>query len=318
LETGPLRVLLFTSLPDDLNPETGRLNVEEEQAQVQEALMPWIAQGMVKLEMPDDGRFVTLQLQIKEFKPHLLFLSGHGNFHHQPHEDEAPYGTFLFESETGASESVREDAIAQAFIGSHVQCVVLSACESGKAASDALNNGLCRQLSAQGVPHVIGMRESVMDRAGIQFARRLCDAVAQKERIDTALQQARQAICTPLKDIAKRESDLGGLTELSLGQWCLPVLISSDPERPLIDWDFTPQVAEKRLNNQSLNTVSLPLRFLGRRSELRDLKSRLRSGNLRQLLISGPGGQGKTALAGKLAQDLQRRGYEILYPFRGC
>ncbi len=43
----------------------------------------------------------------------------------------------------------------------------------------------------------------------------------------------------------------------------------------------------------------------------RQLKGRLRSGSLRQLLITGPGGQGKTALAGKLAQDLQRRGYEV-------
>jgi hypothetical protein len=45
LEKGPLRVLLFTSLPEDVDPETGRLNVEEEQSQVQEALLPWIARG---------------------------------------------------------------------------------------------------------------------------------------------------------------------------------------------------------------------------------------------------------------------------------
>ncbi len=53
-ESGPLRVLLFTSLPDDLEAESGRLDVEEEQTQVQEALMPWIAKGLAQLEMPDD------------------------------------------------------------------------------------------------------------------------------------------------------------------------------------------------------------------------------------------------------------------------
>jgi hypothetical protein len=31
-ERGPLRVLLFTSLPEDLDPERGRLDVEAEQA----------------------------------------------------------------------------------------------------------------------------------------------------------------------------------------------------------------------------------------------------------------------------------------------
>jgi hypothetical protein len=45
-ETGPLRVLLFTAMTED----QARLNVEEEQALVQEALMPLIAKGIVKLE----------------------------------------------------------------------------------------------------------------------------------------------------------------------------------------------------------------------------------------------------------------------------
>ena len=55
-------------------------------------------------------------------------------------------------------------------MGMSVQCLVFSACESGKATSDALNSGLARRLSLRGLPHVVGMRESVLDRAGIQFA----------------------------------------------------------------------------------------------------------------------------------------------------
>jgi tetratricopeptide (TPR) repeat protein len=312
-ETGPLRVLLFTSLPGDLDAERSRLDVEEEQAQVQEALMPWTAAGMARLEMPYDGRFSTFKRLLKDFQPHLLFLSGHGKFHHQPHTGEAPFGVFLFESEDGfGSNPVRDSDIAQAFIGSRVQCVVLSACESGKAASDTLNNGLTSQLSRIGIPHVIGMRESILDRAGILFARHLCDALASKERIDVALQSARHAISRPLQDSTWREPEGDGLSELSLGQWCLPMLISKDAALPLIDWDFTPQPPASASTNQSLSSVSLPPRFLGRRAELRQLKERLRSGRLRQLLITGPGGQGKTALAGKLAQDLQQLGYEIL------
>lgn len=192
LEKGPLRVLLFTSLPDDVDPEKSRLNVEEEQIQVQEALMAWISKGLVQLEMPDDGRFSTLKELLKKFQPHILFLSGHGNFHHEPHTGEPPYGVFFFESESGASEAVKEDEIANALIGSGAQAVILSACESSKVASDALNNGLTQRISAQGIPHVIGMRESILDRAGIQFARALCDELAQRERIDSALQTARR------------------------------------------------------------------------------------------------------------------------------
>ncbi len=63
--------------------------------------------------------------------------------------------------------------------------------------------------------------------------------------------------------------------------------------------------------NQSLQSISLPALFVGRRTELRQLKGRLQRGKLRRLLITGPGGQGKTALTGKLAQELKRQGFEV-------
>jgi hypothetical protein len=68
VEQGPLRVLLFTSLPDDLD-ERGRLNVEDEQAQVQEALTGLEQDGQAVLEIPDDGRFETFKRWLTEFKP---------------------------------------------------------------------------------------------------------------------------------------------------------------------------------------------------------------------------------------------------------
>ena len=55
LEKGPLRVLLFTSLPDYPEHELSkqqRLNIEEEQARVTEALLPFMQQGKVELESP--------------------------------------------------------------------------------------------------------------------------------------------------------------------------------------------------------------------------------------------------------------------------
>ncbi|MDX9993613.1 MAG: CHAT domain-containing protein, partial [Anaerolineales bacterium] len=307
---GPLRVLLFTSLPDDLDPEHSRLDVEEEQAQVQEALATLVADGLVQLEMPDDGRLASLERLLKAFDPQLVFLSGHGRFHQQPHSGEAPYGELIFEGENGESAPVREDVLARAFTGCGAQAVVLSACESGKAASDALNNGLTRALAALGIPHVIGMRESIFDRAGIQFARALCAELGRQERLDYALQAARAAIQKPLAGSARGE--VSALAELSLGQWCLPMLLTSDPARPLVDWDFAPQRPDLlQISNTSLDSVSLPARFIGRRAELRDTKNRLLQGELRQLLISGAGGQGKTALAGKLAQDLRGRGWRV-------
>jgi hypothetical protein len=312
--SGPLRILLFTSLPDDVDPERSRLDVEKEQAEVQAALTPWIADGTVVLEMPDDGRLATLKDYLKHFDPHLLFLSGHGKFHGEPHQT-GHYATFAFEDDHGRTHAVRGQELAQAFIGSQVRGVVLSACESGQAPSDALNVGLARRLSLLGVPHVIGMRESVLDAAGIQFARALADAVAGGERLDVALQAARQAIIKPLAEaeVLRRDSDDAHLAELSWGQWCLPMLLTTDPAFPLLDdWAFERRPPTYRPAGRSLQGIALPPEFVGRRSELRALKSRLRRGELRQLLITGPGGQGKTALAGKLAQDLEAEGYTVL------
>jgi tetratricopeptide (TPR) repeat protein len=310
-ERSPLRVLLFTSLPEDLDPERGRLDVEGEQAAVQEALTPWVAEGRVDLRMPNDGRLATLAAEIRSFQPHVVFLSGHGRFVHQPLADEAAHGVFIFEGLHGESDPVPDTRIADAFVGSGVQCLVLSACESGKATSDALNSGLSRRLSLRGVPHVVGMRESVLDRAGIQFARAFCDSLARQERVDVAVQAARGAITRPLEGGVPRNAKDAASVELSLGQWCLPMLLSTAPGRPLIDWGFQPEQPSRRPANQSLDTVTLPPRFLGRRKELRALEGELSAGTRCRLLITGPGGQGKTALAGKLAQGLQQAGWEV-------
>ncbi|MBK8615946.1 MAG: hypothetical protein IPN96_02300 [Anaerolineales bacterium] len=80
----------------------------------------------------------------------------------------------------------------------------------------------------------------------------------------------------------------------------------------MIDWDFPPQQIKTRSVNKSLSTISLPERFVGRRTEMRQYKNELLNGKIQKLLITGPGGQGKTSLAGKLAFDMEARGYKVL------
>ena len=238
IEQGPLRILLFSSLPDNLGKED-QLQIETEQGLVLEALGQWRQSGHVVLEMPDDGRFSEFKRQLTSFKPHLVYLSGHGVFEHDSlnHHDK---GYFLFENEHGnAGELVDEEQLADAFTGASVQGVILSACQSGQAASSSLNNGLMYRLAQKGIPHVIGMRESILDRAGIQFAHAFFESLIEKQGIALALQEARQAIKHPLKDDEGAKKSI--LAELSLGQWCLPMLLSRANDRPLINRQFTPQ-----------------------------------------------------------------------------
>jgi len=308
IEDGPLRVLLFTALPDDIG-EKEQLRIEDEQALVLEALGQWRQSGHVLLEMPDDGRFSEFTHQLHHFRPHLVYLSGHGNFikDYLNHNDR---GYFLFESDNDGGELIDEERLAAAFTSTTVQAVILSACHSGKASSASLNNGLMQRLADKGIPHVIGMRESILDRAGLQFARAFFGALMQQQSIAASLQQARRAIVLPLHD--DEELRHSPLAELSLGQWCLPMLLSYQCDRQLVTGRFTPQpMRPANLFNESLNNISLPAHFIGRRRELRRRQRAFREGTSALLMLTGAGGMGKTALAGKLLTTLKADGYEI-------
>ena len=320
LPTGPLRVLLFTSQPDELDPETMRLDIETEQAHVLEALDPFISQCVVQIETPDDGRFSTLTALLRDHTFHLVFLSGHGMWSKKSDvsktsdfSKQSDFSAFLFEGEDGRGHPVVAAEIAQAFVGTQVQCVVLSACQSGKTSSEDLNAGLLTSLAAAGLPHVIGMRESIEDRAGILLAHRLCHALARQELLTVAIQQGRRAITQALQTQLQPLHDTSGSAEVSLGQWCLPILVSHEPMQGLIDWDFTPEPPAPKLSlvDSLADNLTLPAFFIGRRRELRELGQALATGRCRQFLITGPGGQGKTALAGQLARKLEKQGYLV-------
>jgi len=126
---GPLKVLLFTSLPDDLDQEKERLDTESEQANVLEALDPLIHQGLVQLTTPDDGRFDHFRQLLRKQEFHLVFLSGHGKFNADPLLGKTG-AWFLFDGADGRSHPVEGKELAQAFSGTAVQAVVLSACQA--------------------------------------------------------------------------------------------------------------------------------------------------------------------------------------------
>jgi len=285
----PLRVLLFSTLPDELEG-SGRLAVEKEQVAVLESLLPSIKKGWVKLLMPNDGRFESLGRYIETFKPHLLFLSGHGDY-------KDGKGYFLFENKRGFKKLIDEENFTKAFNGSTVECVVLSSCKSAKTDSDNLNNGLTRALAFEGIKNVIGMSDSIYDKAGIRFTKEFMRMLSEKNAIAIASQKARE-------EVFKLEGEVSS-------HWFLPLLISENVSNFLVDWDFTPQIPSREITNRKLNQITFPELFIGRRYEFRKFYNYLYGNTLKKLLIYGEGGIGKSALAGKFGLELRHEGYKV-------
>ncbi len=309
LHAEPLKILLFTALPDNLE-ETERLDVEAEQVAIQQAIMDDERAGKVLLDMPEDGRLATLQQALQQFQPHVVYLSAHGNFYHDLAKSQA-YGSLWLEDENGKGVAVTETELAACFQDTQVQLLILSACKSAKQHPHYPANGLSNALSRHGIPHVIGMRESVIDAAATQFATQLLQALVKPQTVDIAVQQARAAIGHSHHTGVYRDVQYPPRTAISAGQWCLPQLLSHDVQRGLVHWQFTPQPKQREAWQQQLGEISLPERFIGRRRELRQWQHRLRSPQHNALLITGAGGMGKTALAGKLLKALQNDGYHV-------
>ena len=298
---GPLKILLFTAQPEKTSYQSTPLEVEREQQEMQTTLEPFIRAGWVHFYAPDDGRFTTFIELLQSQSWHVVLLSGHGVF--KP--ETQPAGFFVFENEEGSGELIAANTLAQVFEETKVQCVVVAACQSGQWLS------LIMPIIQAGVPHVIGMREPLIDRAGSIFVRTLSVALAQRERVDVAVQQGRRAMMQLLlpNEVWRDTKGKPCLHDPGVGQWCLPMLLSRDPAQPLLDWNFCPQT---RLPSLVGSQITLPEVFLGRRRELHTLGEALRIGTIQRLLIWGTGGVGKTALVARLAMALIQQGYRVL------
>ncbi len=204
LEKRPLKVLFFSTLPDDIGEEE-RLAVEKEQEEVILALLEPKAKGLVEISMPNDGRFESLKTLIERDKPDMVFLSGHSSY-------KEGKGSFSFEDKRGLEVNIDEKTLNSAFVGSSVECVVLSSCQSAQGSDENLESGLLMSLAFSGIKNVIGMGESIFDEAGIVFAKNFMAQVANKKSIAYALQKARHEIFS-LENGAKEH-------------WYLPILLS--------------------------------------------------------------------------------------------
>ena len=279
----PLTILLFT-IPHP------NLFFEEEQHQLFNSLLPWTTRGLVKFHSVDDGYFSTLVDLLAQQNWDIVIISGHAQFK---------------ESQTLFQFTDIQTSLNRAFESRTIPCVILAACET--AYSEGNDFSLAAQLVNARIPHVIGMQANLLDRAGTVFVQHFCQHLLQDGRLDKAVQYARSAMITLLTKNEMWQT----ATDLSTGQWCLPVLYSVQPSQTL-SFDFKAPVTSLPQLTFLGQSFELPKLLIGRRKTLNHLKNSLVRRKIDKLWLYGVGGVGKTALASELARQLQLFGYQVL------
>ncbi|WP_170990927.1 CHAT domain-containing protein [Herbidospora galbida] len=298
---GPLKILVAVSAPDENTTRNAPLDVEAEMQAVLDAVadVQEMEQVQVRiLEVPSSAE-ITKALQQDQY--HILHLSAHGN----------PLGVELSD-EDGSPEPVDTNGLVEVLRAGTcpLPLIVVSACAGAAPAPDRAE-GLAATLIRQGADRVLAMQASVSDVYATDLARRFYNALAAKP--ETTPSHALAVARRELEGQRRRATaDKGrpeyGVTTLLCAQNDPPLRTNSGPSQPLSRAIHPPAGGSVR---------ALPIgSLIGRRPELRAVMNVLRGhpsvrdlGDISGAVLTGIGGIGKTAVAGRAMSRLGNDGW---------
>jgi CHAT domain len=143
-----IKILLLAADPSD----SVRLRLGQELRDIREKLQLSKQRDTFSLESRESVRTGDITQAIFDVEPQIVHFSGHG----------ISTGELCFENILGKTQRVKPDALANLFklVANQVKCVVLNACYSEVQA----------KAIAKHIPFVIGMNQSIGDKAVIAFA----------------------------------------------------------------------------------------------------------------------------------------------------
>lgn len=236
----------------------------------------------VSFEICDTNGFGELLRCSDSFRPYIVHVVGKGVV-------KDGQGRLSFQSEGRADPRSSSDlGVALARYG--VQCIIFGGCQiESPFALDLLCQGVIDH-----VPLAIGWD------ASSDSSRALYLPLSQGQTIDAALAEARQNI--------RKACD-------SQDKICaLPVFYSATDQAMLFDVQRREPTAHRLSEQQPLPglTEGYAEDFVDRGRDLQRLASALREGTARTVVVTGPAGVGKSALATKLAFGLMQEGYALI------
>lgn len=291
-------------------PEGSGLDYEGESYRITKALSEQCR--FVPTEL---GTIEDLVETVRVEKPTVIHFSGHG----------AP-GALVFEDDEGRAAEVSIHDLLQRLRtridGPLPPIFYLASCH-GNDAGGAKGETSAARLHREGVPQVVGYDGPIVDelstRAEVAFYR----ALAEGSTTRYAVRQAREALAKPFGDpnarhrpraVAEPQNQVG-IGNTHPFAWAQLVLYHRGPDHPL----SLPAVKGARESEEALRRTFtgagdrkvLSAGFIGRRSEMHEVRRRIRRGD-RVFVFQGPGGLGKSTLAFQVLPMLQHGDGEVL------
>jgi len=307
-QASPLKILVAVGAPDEGKTPNTVLDVERELQHILDAVEPRAQQGNAEVRFLEVGHPDQLQKALQQDAYHVLHLSGHGG-----------PGCIELEDEDGAPVRVTARQLVHKLQAArrNVPLVFLSSCFG--ATPDAQSGAMAVELVRAGVPFVVAMQAGVTDAYAAELAHAFYAALAEREFPEPAqaLATARQA----LEQARQHALQRGEKPERHPAEYATAALYGAGEDAPLVDFALPRQPLAQPPVHQSTGPMpNLRLGDLvGRRRELRRVLRVLRDhpasvaehGRLSGAVLTGIGGVGKSAVAGRVMARLQEDGWAV-------
>ena len=289
----PLRILVLISSPDDQT----ELNTEREIEAIQDALDDAQVKGIVKVDFLEETTLENIRDAVMDDKYHIVHYTGHGG------RDEATGESFLaLEDDDGKTHPTTGIELKRNLAKAEkLRKVVLSGCLTAQTSyTDALR-GVATTLLEGGIPVVLAMQYSILDKSGIEFASSFYRALGKGLSPEEALAQTRISMCNLRTEVR--------------ADWGIPALYLRTQSQGLcfVDPEAEP-VTEDMITRYNVGGLQLPRGFVGRKKEIREIKRAIEDRRRPFIYIWGIGGVGKTALAAKVLEKVGDKveGYVVI------
>jgi tetratricopeptide (TPR) repeat protein len=299
---GPLKILVAVGAPDEGHSGGAVLDQERELQNILDAVAPAQRHENVEVRILEVGHPDVIGAAIAADAYHVLHLSCHG----------LPGALELEDEDGGAVRTTAEQLIAPIHrTGRPLPMVLLSSCHGG--VHDGRMASFAESLLRAGVPSVLAMQTSVSDYYATRLARAFYENLALREFLlpSRALADARKTLERErLAAIQK-----GVPPQETQPEYATAGLFVAGEERPLANFALDKQPLRVR----PVYEVSGPVPqlrvddLIGRRNPLRQTLRTLRepAGRHAGVVLTGIGGVGKSAVAGRAMQRLSEDGWLV-------